>query len=79
MQVPDGSRIRDSGLRRRAVPGPVRADRAHPGVSNDEFRVTGRQPAYSLGDPNNPILQPWAADVIRKRNELVLSGKPVFS
>jgi hypothetical protein len=59
--------------------GPVRADPAHRGVTNDEFRVTGRQPAYSLGDPNNPILQPWAADVIRKRNELVLSGKPVFS
>jgi hypothetical protein len=59
--------------------GPVRQDPAHPHVSNDDFRVTGRQPTFPMGDPNNPILQPWASDVIRKRNELILSGKPAFS
>ena len=59
--------------------GPVRQDPAHPHVSNDDFRVTGRQPTFPIGDPNNPILQPWASDKIRKRNELILSGKPVFS
>jgi hypothetical protein len=59
--------------------GPVRQDPAHPHVSNDDFRVTGRQPTFPVGDPNNPILQPWASDKIRKRNELILSGKPVFS
>jgi hypothetical protein len=58
---------------------PVRQDPAHPHVSNDDFRVTGRQPTFPVGDPNNPILQPWASDKIRKRNELILSGKPVFS
>src|SRR5215468_3221498 len=58
--------------------GPVRQDPAHPHVSNDEFRVTGRQPTIPMGDPNSPILQPWASDVIRKRNELIISGKPVF-
>ena len=58
-------------------PGPVLQDPAHPYVSNDEFRVTGRQPTAQLADLNNPILQPWARDVVRKRNELVLSGKPV--
>ena len=58
--------------------GPVRQDPAHPHVSNDEFRVTGRQPTFPMGDPNNPILQPWASDVIRKRNELIVSGNPVF-
>src|SRR3989442_1155835 len=57
-------------------PGPVQQDRARPYVSNDEFRVTGRQPTDQLADLNNPILQPWARDVMRKRNELVLSGKP---
>jgi hypothetical protein len=57
--------------------GPVQQDPAHPYVSNDEFRVTGRQPTAQLADLNNPILQPWARDVVRKRNELVLSGKPV--
>src|SRR5215472_15453948 len=59
--------------------GPVQQDPAHPYVSNDEFRVTGRQPTQHLADLSNPILQPWARDVIRKRNELVLSGKLVPS
>jgi hypothetical protein len=57
-------------------PGPVQQDPAHPYVTNDEFRVTGRQPTEQLADLNNPILQPWARDVVRKRNELVLAGKP---
>src|SRR5499427_4137614 len=56
--------------------GPVQQDAARPYVSNDEFRVTGRQPTEQLADLNNPILQPWARDVVRKRNQLVLSGKP---
>src|SRR5258705_9452846 len=60
-------------------PGPVRQDPAHPHVSNDEFRATGRQPTFPVGDPNSPILQPWAKDAIRKYNELVLSGTPDFS
>jgi hypothetical protein len=55
--------------------GPVRQDPARPYVSNDEFRVTGRQPTERVADLSNPILQPWARDVLRKRNELVLSGK----
>jgi hypothetical protein len=58
--------------------GPVRQDPAHPHVSNDEFRVTGRQPTFPMGDPNSPILQPWSSDVIRKRNELIISGNPHF-
>jgi len=57
--------------------GPVQQDPAHPYVPNDEFRVTGRQPTQHLADLNNPILQPWARDVIRKRNEMVLAGKLV--
>ena len=56
--------------------GPVQQDPARRYVSNDEFRVTGRQPTEQLADLNNPILQAWARDVVRKRNELVLSGKP---
>jgi hypothetical protein len=56
-------------------PGPVQQDREHPYVSNDEFRVSGKQPTDQLADLNNPILQPWARDVIKKRNELVLAGK----
>src|SRR5258706_1667071 len=59
--------------------GPVLQDSAYPLVSNDEFRATGRQPTFPIGDPSNPILQPWAAEAIKKRNALILSGKPVFS
>src|SRR5262249_19582662 len=36
-------------------PGPVQQDRARPYVSNDEFRVTGRQPTEQLADLNNAI------------------------
>src|SRR6266576_4264071 len=56
--------------------GPVQQDPAHPYVTNDEFRVTGKQPTAQLADLSNPILQPWVRDVVRKRNELVLAGKP---
>jgi hypothetical protein len=55
--------------------GPVQQDPAHPYVSNDEFRVTGRQPTEHVADLSNPILQPWAREVVRKHNELALSGK----
>jgi hypothetical protein len=59
--------------------GPLQQDRSRPYVSNDEFRVTGRQPTERVADLDNPILQPWARDVVRKRNEVVLSGKLVVS
>ncbi len=59
--------------------GPVQQDRAHPYVSNDEFRVTGKQPTAQLADLNNPILQPWAREKVRERNELVLAGKEVYA
>src|SRR5262245_31517921 len=59
-------------------PGPVMADPAHPRVSNDDLRATGAQPTFPMADANAPILQPWAKDVLRQRNELVLSGKPAF-
>ena len=59
-------------------PGPVMQDPAHPRISNDDQRATGAQPTFPMGDPNSPILQPWARDALRKHNELVLSGKPAF-
>jgi hypothetical protein len=59
--------------------GPVLQDPAHRHVSNDEFRATGRQPTFPMGDPNSPILQPWARDVISKYNETALSGAPIYS
>jgi len=59
--------------------GPLMQDPSRPYVSNDEFRVTGKQPTERVADLNNPILQPWARDVVRKHNELVLSGNFVPS
>ncbi len=58
--------------------GPVRRDPAHPRVSNDDYRASGAQPTFAMGDLASPILQPWAREVLRKRNELVLSGKAAF-
>ena len=78
IRVSGGTPIAAYLSRRRAGRAPLQ-DRARPYVSNDEFRVTGRQPTEQLADLNNPILQPWARDVLRKRNEAVLSGKPVFT
>ena len=60
-------------------PGPVMGDPKYPRVSNDDFRVTGRQPTLPVADINNPILQPWAREEIRKTNELAISGKPPYS
>lgn len=57
-------------------PGPVRQDSKRAYISNDEFRVSGKQPTDQVADLNNPILQPWAREVVRKRNQLVLAGKP---
>ena len=58
--------------------GPVREDPAHRRVSNDEQRATGAQPTFPMGDADSPILQPWAREALRKRNALILSGKPAF-
>src|SRR5262249_46243691 len=60
-------------------PGPVQPDPAHRGVTNDEFRASGRQRSMSVADLNNPILQPGGREKVRERNELVLAGKQVFS
>ena len=52
-------------------PGPVLSDAAHPYSSNQ----TGRQPTFRIADVTNPILQPWAADSLRKTNEETRAGK----
>ena len=60
-------------------PGPVMNDPAHPWISNQVAAATGQQPTFHVSDPDNPILQPWAKDELRKRNERVLSGKPGYT
>jgi hypothetical protein len=60
-------------------PGPVVQHPKYPRVTNDDYRATGQQPTFAFADIDNPILQPWARDVIRKQNELVASGKAAYS
>jgi hypothetical protein len=60
-------------------PGPVVQHPKYPRVTNDDYRVTGQQPTFAFADADNPILQPWAREVVRKQNELVASGKAAYS
>jgi hypothetical protein len=58
-------------------PGPITEDPEHPFRSNGAVRL-GQQPTYHIGDLTNPILQPWAAEQMRKDNEAVLAGGVAF-
>ena len=55
--------------------GPVREDPAHPLITNDDFRASGRQPTMPVGDLNSPILLPWTREGVRQYNELALANK----
>jgi hypothetical protein len=59
--------------------GPITDDPAHPRVTNEDFRLTGKQPTFPVADISNPILQPWAREELKKRNEAILSGKPAYT
>jgi len=56
-------------------PGPIRADAAHPYVSN----AIAPQETVKIADITNPILQPWAAAQMKKSNDDVLAGKVGFT
>jgi hypothetical protein len=60
-------------------PGPVVNDPAHPFVPNAVAIATGAQPTFPVADLTSPILQPWAREELRKRNEFILSGKPGYT
>ena len=60
-------------------PGPVLAAPGRRQVSNNDVRASGAQALFPVGDLNAPILQPWAREQMRQRNERVLAGKPGFS
>ena len=60
-------------------PGPVMFDPAFPRVSNAQAAATGKQPTFHIGDAKAPILQPWASEEIRKRNDLIHAGKPGYT
>ncbi len=60
-------------------PGPVASDKAHPYISNQAARETGRPASFRVADLSNPILKPWVVDALRKTNEAVLAGKAMFT
>ena len=60
-------------------PGPVTAARGQRTTSNNDVRASGAQAVFAMGDSDAPILQPWAREQMRQRNERVLAGKPAFS
>ncbi len=60
-------------------PGPVPPlDRRH-ASSNAGFFERGTQPTFEMGDPDAPILQPWAKEKVRARNDAIQAGKPGFT
>jgi len=68
-------------------PRPVTFDPAHPFIENGiEYNAArpgtkdeSEQSTFPVADLSNPILQPWAREELRKLNERVLSGRPLFS
>jgi hypothetical protein len=59
--------------------GPVPPLGGRYGSSNGAFIERGAQPTFEMGDPDASILQPWAKEQIRTRNEAILAGKPGFT
>ena len=72
-----------------ATPGPFMPPRSGPGPvppldvrhasPNAGFFERGTQPTFEMGDPDAPILQPWAKEQIRARNDDIRAGKPGFT
>ncbi|HYM17764.1 MAG TPA: hypothetical protein VEU06_04305 [Micropepsaceae bacterium] len=68
-------------------PKPVTFDPAHPFVENG-IEYNAARPGtkdeainstFPVADLSNPILKPWAREELRKLNERVLAGRPLFS
>ena len=55
--------------------GPVLQDAGHPYVNNQDALASGSQTTIQIGDPDNPILQPWAREALRRRNADIGAGK----
>src|SRR5713226_8156182 len=56
-------------------PPPVTQDPAHRYVPNN----VGGQPTFRIADINNPNLTQFAKDALKKTNDEVLAGKPMWS
>lgn len=56
--------------------GPVTFDPAHPYVPNGG---RGSGPTFRVSDLSHPALMPWVKDTLKKLNDGVLSGKPLYT
>jgi hypothetical protein len=56
-------------------PHPVTPDPAHPYIQSGRG---GRQPTLRVADLDNPILQPWVREALKKVNDRVLAGRSAF-
>jgi len=56
-------------------PRPVAQDPAYPYRPNGG----GEAPSWRIADLTNPILQPWAREELKKRNERILAGMPGYT
>ena len=56
--------------------GPVMSDPAHPYVMESR---PGRPQTFRVADLSHPALMPWAREVMKKQNDQVLAGKPVYT
>jgi hypothetical protein len=56
-------------------PAPVKQDPAHHYVPNN----VSEQPTFRIADINNPNLTQFAKDSLKKTNDAVLAGKPMWS
>jgi hypothetical protein len=54
--------------------GPIKPHPQHPYVSNAEAGRTGKQPTLRIGHSEDPVLKPWAAQIMRDSNEEALKG-----
>ena len=72
----------DEFIQPESGPGPVQDDPTRPYISNGHPGDLGDpngQETVKIADLTNPILQPWAAEQMRKANEAVLAGKVGFT
>jgi len=63
--------MRNDFLPPKSGPGPITFDPAHPYVMDG---IPGKQPTFRVADLNNPILQPWTREALKKLNDNVLAG-----
>jgi len=60
-------------------PGPVGPARGRRQSANNEVRERDAQALFGIGDLDAPILQPWAREQMKKRNDRILAGGTGFS